>query len=137
MKLICVFVFAYVKCWFSHDAAQIFWFVGRQWKVAKACSLLAVFLFRQSLSDKKKAGFRLLTSYNIVNNSWFGTVICYLALSPRRCLMIYNLKTLKSANSYRAGALYYLNIKMTRIVGGKLLELFWSASQIFSILRYL
>ena len=23
-KLICVFVFAYAKCWFSHDAAQIF-----------------------------------------------------------------------------------------------------------------
>ena len=22
-KLICVFVFAYAKCWFSHDAAQI------------------------------------------------------------------------------------------------------------------
>ena len=23
VKLICVFVFAYVKCWFSHDAAHI------------------------------------------------------------------------------------------------------------------
>ena len=23
VKLICVFVFAYAKCWFSHDAAQI------------------------------------------------------------------------------------------------------------------
>ena len=23
-KLICVFVFAYAKCWFSHDAAQMF-----------------------------------------------------------------------------------------------------------------
>ena len=23
-KLMCVFVFAYAKCWFSHDAAQIF-----------------------------------------------------------------------------------------------------------------
>ena len=23
MKLICVFVFAYAKCWFSHDAAQL------------------------------------------------------------------------------------------------------------------
>ena len=23
MKLICVFVFAYAKCWFSHDVAQI------------------------------------------------------------------------------------------------------------------
>ena len=23
-KLICVFVFAYAKCWFSHDAAQIY-----------------------------------------------------------------------------------------------------------------
>ena len=23
-KLICVFVFAYSKCWFSHDAAQMF-----------------------------------------------------------------------------------------------------------------
>ena len=22
-KLICVFVFAYAKCWFSHDAAQM------------------------------------------------------------------------------------------------------------------
>ena len=22
-KLICVFVYAYVKCWFSHDAAQL------------------------------------------------------------------------------------------------------------------
>ena len=23
-KLICVFVFKYAKCWFSHDAAQVF-----------------------------------------------------------------------------------------------------------------
>ena len=25
-KLICVFVFAYAKCWFSHNAAQINYF---------------------------------------------------------------------------------------------------------------
>ena len=29
-KLICVFVFAYAKCWFSHDAAQIFSVVANQ-----------------------------------------------------------------------------------------------------------
>ena len=27
-KLICVFVFAYAKCWFSHDAAQMFYNLG-------------------------------------------------------------------------------------------------------------
>ena len=25
VKLICIFVFAYAKCWFSHDAAQMCW----------------------------------------------------------------------------------------------------------------
>ena len=29
-KLICVFVFAYAKCWFSHDAAHIVFKVGAQ-----------------------------------------------------------------------------------------------------------
>ena len=26
-KLICVFVFAYADCWFSHDAAHVLWFL--------------------------------------------------------------------------------------------------------------
>ena len=29
-KLICVFVFAYAKCWFSHDAAHIMSFDNHQ-----------------------------------------------------------------------------------------------------------
>ena len=28
-KLICVFVFAYAKCWFSHEAANILFMQGR------------------------------------------------------------------------------------------------------------
>ena len=38
-KLICVFVFAYVKCWFSHDAAHISSFYIQKIKLVHEAAL--------------------------------------------------------------------------------------------------
>ena len=35
MKLICAFVFAYVKCWFSHDAAQLIKINNKTWGLTR------------------------------------------------------------------------------------------------------
>ena len=39
-KLICVFVFAYAKCWFSHDAAHMFY---HHWLIICLIGLLPKF----------------------------------------------------------------------------------------------
>ena len=83
MKLICVFVFAYADCWFSHEAAQLFYLFPPMELLSKN----KPGTIRQS---KAKLKIKVLFFLNLIQN---GQNV----LSMRA---IYKIKTLPIASLY-------------------------------------
>ena len=58
-KVICVFVFAYAKCWFSHDAAHIIYPI-----VGVEATLLSLSInTRTVLGNRRDLGYNLYMQY--------------------------------------------------------------------------